>query len=122
MFLDENSPGKEDVVLVEEDGEETNKNGIKSDITWPAEEAETQQTNNQQLDESEKTENEKELSSEIMNQSDSKTEKEDEFNDESFHCRDLLHMHFDSLDPSLALGFICTCEDDFNDLIVQLKV
>ncbi|CAD5235438.1 unnamed protein product [Bursaphelenchus xylophilus] len=45
----------------------------------------------------------------------------DQFDDSTFHCDDLLYMHFDSLDPSLALGFICTCLDDFNDLIESLK-
>ncbi|KAI6222402.1 Cysteine protease [Aphelenchoides fujianensis] len=44
-----------------------------------------------------------------------------DFNDASFHCPDLQYMHFNSLDPSLALGFICACEEDFNDLLVVLK-
>ncbi|KAI6234696.1 Cysteine protease [Aphelenchoides fujianensis] len=44
-----------------------------------------------------------------------------DFNDSSFHCPDLQYMHFNSLDPSLALGFICACEEDFNDLLVVLK-
>lgn len=58
-----------------------------------------------------------------LQQSDSKSSiDEDNFSDDTFHCQDLLHMHFDSLDPSLALGFICKCEDDFDDLVEKLKV
>jgi hypothetical protein len=86
----------EDIVLIEEN--------VKPDIAWP-------------IDDTENTEDMQE-----SNDSKSSNTTEDEFNDESFHCADLLHMHFDSLDPSLALGFICKFEDDFNDLIVQLKV
>lgn len=49
-------------------------------------------------------------------------EETDNFDDSTFHCNDLLYMHFDQLDPSLALGFICKCPDDFNDLMEALKV
>lgn len=117
--LDTNSPEKEDAVLVEENGQESNEMNGKSDIAWPSDELETSQLTPKP--DEEQTSN-KELTDQLQ-QSDSKSSiEEDEFNDDTFHCRDLLHMQFDSLDPSLALGFICTCDDDFNDLIEQLKV
>uniref|UniRef100_A0A914EHR8 Cysteine protease n=1 Tax=Acrobeloides nanus TaxID=290746 RepID=A0A914EHR8_9BILA len=46
---------------------------------------------------------------------------DDEFDDSSFHCPYLLHMDFTTLDPSLALAFICICEEDYNDLVLRLK-
>jgi hypothetical protein len=92
---------KEDAVLVE--GNENNHSvNEQTEIAWPTQDEIASKA---------------EVSETKASQSD-----EDEFNDESFHCRELLHMHFNSLDPSLALGFICTCEDDFNDLIRELKV
>lgn len=47
---------------------------------------------------------------------------DDDFDDSSFHCPYILNMDFASLDPSLALAFICLCEEDYNDLIERLKV
>uniref|UniRef100_A0AC34FVU5 Cysteine protease n=1 Tax=Panagrolaimus sp. ES5 TaxID=591445 RepID=A0AC34FVU5_9BILA len=44
----------------------------------------------------------------------------DTFDDSSFHCPYLMHMDFDSLDPSLALSFLCTTEEDYNDLVQRL--
>ncbi|KAI6174224.1 Cysteine protease [Aphelenchoides besseyi] len=52
---------------------------------------------------------------------DDESEEVGAFDDSSFHCSELQYMYFDSLDPSLALGFLCACEDDFNDLIIALK-
>lgn len=48
--------------------------------------------------------------------------KEDNFDDSTFHCPYILHMNFESLDPSLALAFVCLCEEDYNDLIDRLNV
>lgn len=44
----------------------------------------------------------------------------DPFDDSSFHCPYLMHMDFESLDPSLALSFLCTSEEDYNDLVQRL--
>uniref|UniRef100_A0AC35FY84 Cysteine protease n=1 Tax=Panagrolaimus sp. PS1159 TaxID=55785 RepID=A0AC35FY84_9BILA len=44
----------------------------------------------------------------------------DSFDDSSFHCPYLMHMDFDSLDPSLALSFLCKTEEDYNDLVKRL--
>ncbi|KAI6190993.1 Cysteine protease [Aphelenchoides bicaudatus] len=123
-----NSPEKEDTVLVEENGQESNDiNGKASDIAWPSDELETSQIN-AKVDENQKEDDKQELFDEMqestnqLQQSDSKSSiDEDNFSDDTFHCQDLLHMHFDSLDPSLALGFICKCEDDFDDLVEKLK-
>lgn len=115
---EEQSPEKEDVVLIEENGQESNGINGNFDIAWPVNEPETSQIMAKPV--------ETYLADEVSNNLDQTNSKaptdEEEFNDESFHCRDLLHMNFDSLDPSLALGFICKLEDDFNDLVEQLKV
>uniref|UniRef100_A0A7E4VLZ9 Cysteine protease n=1 Tax=Panagrellus redivivus TaxID=6233 RepID=A0A7E4VLZ9_PANRE len=44
----------------------------------------------------------------------------DPFDDSSYHCPYLMHMDFETLDPSLALSFLCTCEDDYTDLVQRL--
>lgn len=41
--------------------------------------------------------------------------------DSSYHCPFLLHMAFDRVDPSLALGFLCLTEGEFDDLVAQLR-
>lgn len=92
-------------MLVEENG--------RSDIAWPTDETEEKEREGDGINAD---------SMEESGHSNTSQTAEEEFNDESFHCSDLLHMNFDSLDPSLALGFICKFEDDFNDLIIQLKV
>ncbi|KAH7700927.1 Protein ATG-4.1 a [Aphelenchoides avenae] len=45
----------------------------------------------------------------------------DTFDDTTYHCPYLMPMSFDSLDPSLALAFVCVEEDDYNDLVERLK-
>lgn len=45
----------------------------------------------------------------------------DSFEDSTFHCPYLMYMDFESLDPSLALSFLCCCEDDYIDLVERLK-
>lgn len=51
-----------------------------------------------------------------------KFQSEEDFDDSSYHCSFLLSMDFDSLDPSLALAFICVCEEDYEDLVERLNV
>ncbi|VDO71551.1 unnamed protein product [Heligmosomoides polygyrus] len=51
---------------------------------------------------------------------------EDAVNDEglddtSFHCRMLLHMGYDQIDPSMAIAFFCETADAFNKLSADLK-
>ncbi|KAI1700664.1 peptidase family c54 domain-containing protein [Ditylenchus destructor] len=46
---------------------------------------------------------------------------EDLFDDSTYHCPYLLNMAFTSLDPSLALAFVCVCEEDYSDLVERLK-
>lgn len=53
---------------------------------------------------------------------DNKIEIIEDFDDSSYHCPFLLSMDFNSLDPSLALAFICLCEEDYEDLVKLLKV
>uniref|UniRef100_A0A915CSF9 Cysteine protease n=1 Tax=Ditylenchus dipsaci TaxID=166011 RepID=A0A915CSF9_9BILA len=45
----------------------------------------------------------------------------DLFDDSTYHCPYLLNMDFNALDPSLALAFVCNCEDDYNDLLERLN-
>lgn len=44
------------------------------------------------------------------------------FDDTTYHCPFMLSMDFDSLDPSLAMGFLCVCEEDYVDLVERLTV
>uniref|UniRef100_A0A914X332 Cysteine protease n=1 Tax=Plectus sambesii TaxID=2011161 RepID=A0A914X332_9BILA len=46
---------------------------------------------------------------------------EDESDDSSYHCPFLLHMPFDRVDPSLALGFLCMNESEFDELASRLR-
>ncbi|VDO77856.1 unnamed protein product [Onchocerca flexuosa] len=47
--------------------------------------------------------------------------KNDEFRDSTYHCPFILSTKFDRVDPSLALGFFCHTEDDYNDLAQRLR-
>uniref|UniRef100_A0A7I4XXL6 Cysteine protease n=1 Tax=Haemonchus contortus TaxID=6289 RepID=A0A7I4XXL6_HAECO len=41
--------------------------------------------------------------------------------DSSFHCKMLLHMSYDQIDPSMALAFFCESADAFERLTLDLK-
>ncbi|CAD5228168.1 unnamed protein product [Bursaphelenchus okinawaensis] len=79
------------------------------------------------IEEDKRIDSQKATSKPVQNEQESKPESSspkpipDDFDDSTFHCNDLLYMHFDSLDPSLALGFICTCAEDFNEMIKSIK-
>uniref|UniRef100_F1KYE7 Cysteine protease n=1 Tax=Ascaris suum TaxID=6253 RepID=F1KYE7_ASCSU len=45
----------------------------------------------------------------------------DIFDDSSYHCPFLLHIAYDSADPSLALSFICRTEEEYEHLANNLK-
>ncbi|MCP9264349.1 Cysteine protease ATG4B [Dirofilaria immitis] len=47
--------------------------------------------------------------------------KNNEFKDSTYHCPFILSTKFDKVDPSLALGFFCRTEDDYNDLAKRLR-
>jgi len=44
-----------------------------------------------------------------------------DFSSESFHCNAPQKMSIASIDPSLAIGFFCANEREFNDLCTQLQ-
>lgn len=46
----------------------------------------------------------------------------EDFDDSSYHCSFILSMELAELDPSLALAFICVCEEDYEDLVERLNV
>ncbi|KAL5476153.1 hypothetical protein EMCRGX_G026065 [Ephydatia muelleri] len=41
--------------------------------------------------------------------------------DETYHCAEPLRMRLSELDPSVALGFFCKDEADFDDLVTRLR-
>ncbi|VDD91041.1 unnamed protein product [Enterobius vermicularis] len=43
------------------------------------------------------------------------------FDDTSYHCPCLLHVSYSSMDPSLALAFICPTKEDYEDLSTCLR-
>lgn len=45
----------------------------------------------------------------------------DIFDDSSYHYPFLLHIAYDSADPSLALSFICRTEEEYEHLANNLK-
>ncbi|EJW87807.1 hypothetical protein WUBG_01286, partial [Wuchereria bancrofti] len=47
--------------------------------------------------------------------------KNDEFKDSTYHCPFILSTKIDKVDPSLALGFFCHTEDDYNELAKRLR-
>ncbi|VBB28853.1 unnamed protein product [Acanthocheilonema viteae] len=47
--------------------------------------------------------------------------KNDEFKDSTYHCPFILSTKIDKVDPSLALGFLCHTEDDYNELAHRLR-
>uniref|UniRef100_A0A0R3RWD9 Cysteine protease n=1 Tax=Elaeophora elaphi TaxID=1147741 RepID=A0A0R3RWD9_9BILA len=47
--------------------------------------------------------------------------KNDEFKDSTYHCPFILSTKIDKVDPSLALGFLCHTEDDYNELSQRLR-
>lgn len=47
--------------------------------------------------------------------------KNDEFKDSTYHCPFILSTKIDKVDPSLALGFLCRTEDDYNELAQRLR-
>lgn len=46
---------------------------------------------------------------------------EEEPDDSSYHCPFLHHMSVGRVDPSLALGFLCLDEAEFDDLAILLR-
>ncbi|KHJ92902.1 peptidase family C54 [Oesophagostomum dentatum] len=47
--------------------------------------------------------------------------KDDSLDDTTFHCKMLLHMDYDQVDPSLALAFFCESADSFERLSRDLR-
>ncbi|XP_077864225.1 cysteine protease ATG4B-like [Saccoglossus kowalevskii] len=41
--------------------------------------------------------------------------------DDTYHCKHPSRMNIMHLDPSIALGFFCHCESDFDDLCTSIK-